>query len=140
MLNLVILTGRLAANPDLRMTPNGISVVSFRIGVTQDYNREQVDWINLIAWRKTAEFIHRYFFKGNAITVQGSLQSRSYQDKNGNNHIAYEVLVERVWFGESKKTQASDAKSKAPSSTPENRSVEVDFSEYEEITEGDLPF
>ena len=91
MLNRIILMGRLAADPELRTTPNGVSVVSFRIGVTRDYNRDQTDWINIVAWRQTAEFVSKYFFKGSMIALEGSLQSRQYQDRDGNNRTAYEV-------------------------------------------------
>lgn len=102
MLNRIILMGRLAADPELRTTPNGVSVASFRIGVTRDYNRDQTDWINIVAWRQTAEFVSKYFFKGNMIALEGSLQSRQYQDRDGNNRTAYEVQADRVWFAESK--------------------------------------
>ncbi len=128
MLNRVILMGRLAADPELRTTNSGTNVTTFRIGVSRDYDRDQTDWINVVAWRQTAEFVANYFSKGSMIALEGSLQSRKYQDKNGNNRTAYEVAADRVWFAESK-----DGSQKPD--------VEPDLSDYEEVEDnGDLPF
>ena len=128
MLNRVILMGRLAADPELRSTNSGTNVAPFRVGVSRDYNREQTDWINVVAWRQTAEFVANYFSKGSMIALEGSLQSRQYQDKNGNNRTAYEVVADRVWFAESK----------GGNQKPD---VEPDLSDYEEVEDnGDLPF
>lgn len=128
MLNKVILMGRLAADPELRSTNSGTNVATFRVGVSRDYNREQTDWINVVAWRQTAEFVANYFSKGSMIALEGSLQSRQYQDKNGNNHTAYEVVAGRVWFAESK----------GGNQKPD---VEPDLSDYEEVEDnGDSPF
>lgn len=100
MLNKVILMGRLAADPELRTTQSGISVASFRIGVARDYDREQTDWIHIVAWRQTAEFVSKYFSRGSMIALEGTLQSRQYQDRDGNNRTAYEVQADRVWFAQ----------------------------------------
>lgn len=127
MLNRVILMGRLAADPELRTTQSGVNVASFRIGVSRDYNREQTDWINIVAWRQTAEFIANYFSKGSMIALEGSLQSRQYQDKSGNNRTAYEVQADRVWFAESK-------------SGSQKPDVEPDLEDYEELDGDNLPF
>ena len=128
MLNRVILMGRLAADPELRTTNSGTNVATFRIGVSRDYNREQTDWINVAAWRQTAEFVKNYFSKGNMIALEGALQSRQYQDRDGNNRTTYEVQADRVWFAESK----------GGSQKPD---VEPDLSDYEEVEDnGDLPF
>lgn len=130
MLNRIILMGRLAADPELRTTNSGVSVVSFRIGVARDYDREKTDWINIVAWRQTAEFVKNYFVKGSMIALEGSLQSRQYQDRDGNNRTAYEVQADHVWFVESKSAKAA-----------EKPDVEPDLSDYEEIEDdGDLPF
>ena len=130
MLNRIILMGRLAADPELRATNSGVSVVSFRIGVARDYDREKTDWINIVAWRQTAEFVKNYFVKGGMIALEGSLQSRQYQDRDGNNRTAYEVQADHVWFVESKSAKAA-----------EKPDVEPDLSDYEEIEDnGDLPF
>lgn len=87
-------------------------MVSFRIGVTRDYNRDQTDWINIVAWRQTAEFVSKYFFKGSMIALEGSLQSRQYQDRDGNNRTAYEVQADRVWFAESKGASSHQGESR----------------------------
>ena len=131
MLNRIILMGRLAADPELRTTPNGVSVVSFRIGVARDYDREQTDWINIVAWRQTAEFVFNYFSKGSMIALEGSLQSRQYQDKSGNNRTAYKVVADHVWFAKSK----SGGRTGKPD-------VEPDLEDYEDLggTDRDLPF
>ena len=114
MLNRIILMGRLAADPELRTTPNGVSVASFRIGVTRDYNRDQTDWINIVAWRQTAEFVSKYFFKGNMIALEGSLQSRQYQDRDGNNRTAIEIVANNANFVGSKGSGNSGSSSPAP--------------------------
>ena len=105
MLNSITLMGRLTADPELKSTQSGVSVCSFCIAVDRDYsgNDKQTDFIDIVAWRSTAEFVSRYFSKGNMIIVQGSLQSRKWQDKDGNNRVAWEVQADRVWFGDSKK-------------------------------------
>lgn len=105
MLNSVNLQGRLVADPELRKTPNGVSVTSFRIAVNRTYDREQTDWIDIVAWRQTADFVCKYFQKGNAIIVEGSIQTRNYEDKNGNKRTAVEVLADQVHFSESKNGQ-----------------------------------
>lgn len=155
MLNRIILMGRLAADPELRTTPNGVSVASFRIGVTRDYNRDQTDWINIVAWRQTAEFVSKYFFKGNMIALEGSLQSRQYQDREGNNRTAYEVQADRVWFAESKgaSSQQGESRFAPPAERPAaaapdpaknaNASFSVgDLEDYEDLggSDSDLPF
>ncbi len=153
MLNRVVLQGRLAADPELRQTPNGVSVASFRIGVSRNYNREQTDWINIVAWRQTAEFVKKYFFKGNLILLEGSIQTRTYQDRDGNNRSAVEVVADQVYFAESKgSSSAGRSAAQAPSNfpTPEQFSEPAkgqgfsigNISDYEEIDtdDDDLPF
>ena len=105
MLNRAILMGRLVADPELRQTPNGVSVCSFRIAVDRNYSRDrerQTDFIDIVAWRQTAEFVSRYFTKGKMIIIEGSIQTRNYEDKNGNKRTAVEVVADNVQFGESK--------------------------------------
>ena len=112
MLNNVTLMGRLVADPELRTTHNGISVTSFAIAVDRGYaksNEErQTDFIDLVAWRQTAEFITKYFKKGSMIAVEGSIQTRTYEDKNGNKRKAVEVVVNNVHFCGSKSSNSSD--------------------------------
>ncbi len=106
MLNVAVLMGRLVADPELRTTPNGISVTSFTVAVERDYvssgQQRQADFIDVVAWRKTAEFVTKYFHKGSMIAIQGSIQTRSYEDKNGNKRKAVEILAESVSFTGSK--------------------------------------
>ena len=92
MFNLVVLTGRLTADPELKTTPNGISVTSFSVAVSRPYRsgeEAQTDFINIVAWRQRAEFICKYFTKGSMIGIEGSIQTRKYTDKNGNNRTAF---------------------------------------------------
>lgn len=102
MLNVVALNGRLVADPELKTTQNGTNVCSFRIAVDRSFTRQgeerKADFIDVTAWRQTAEFVSKYFQKGSMIAVEGSLQTRRYQDKNGNNRTATEVLAAEVGF------------------------------------------
>ncbi len=100
-MNKVILMGRLTHEPELRQTPNGLSVISFSIAVNRRFAKEgqqTTDFINCVAWRQTADFICRYFHKGNMISVVGSLQARNWEDNNGNKRTTYEVQVDEVYF------------------------------------------
>lgn len=106
MINSVILSGRLTADPELKTTGSGISVTSFSVAVNRRYKSgedRQTDFITVVAWRSTAEFVTKYFKKGNLIGIEGSIQTRKYQDKDGNNRTAFEVIAERVHFLESKR-------------------------------------
>ena len=101
MLNCVILMGRLVADPELRTTQTGISVTSFTMAVdkfTKPGEEKQADFIDIVAWRQTAEFVTRFFHKGSLIAVQGAIQTRSYEDKNGNKRKAVEVVADKVSF------------------------------------------
>lgn len=106
MLNVVALMGRLVADPELKTTQSGNSVCTFRVAVDRSYvpqgEERQADFITVTAWRKTAEFVSKYFQKGSMISVQGRLEARQYQDKNGNNRTATEVLAAEVGFCGSK--------------------------------------
>ena len=109
-MNVVCLLGRLTATPELKTTQSGVSVTSFSVAVDRTYQpkgaERQTDFINCVAWRNTADFICRYFQKGQRIALQGSLQSRSYTDKNGNNRTVFEVVVDNAFFAESKGNSA----------------------------------
>lgn len=100
MINCVVLMGRMVGDPELKTTPSGTSVTSFRIAV--DRNGKGTDFIDIVAWRQTAEFVTRYFHKGSMIAVQGSIQTRNYEDKNGNKRTAFEVVASNVSFCGSK--------------------------------------
>ncbi len=106
MLNRSIIMGRVTANPELRQTQGGVSVLSFTVAVdsrfTNQNGERQTNFIHCVAWRHTAEFISKYFVKGQMIAIDGSLQSRSYVDKNGNNRSVLELVVENVSFCGSK--------------------------------------
>ncbi len=108
MLNKVILQGRLVADPELRRTQSGTAVLSFRIACDRDYKSkdqgaQNVDFINVVAWRNTAEFISRYFTKGSMILVDGRLQVRDYTDRENNRRTIAEVVVDNVHFAASKR-------------------------------------
>lgn len=107
MLNKIILMGRLVYDPELKTTPNGISVTSFRIAVDRNYaksgEQRQVDFIDIVVWRQAAEFVCKYFIKGQLIALDGTLQTRSYDDKNGNKRWVTEVIAENVYFTGDKK-------------------------------------
>lgn len=102
MLNVVAIMGRLVADPELRTTQNGTSVCSFRIACDRNFvqqgQQRQADFIDIVAWRQSADFICKYFSKGALIAVEGSLQTRQYQDKQGNNRTAVEVVANSVNF------------------------------------------
>ena len=104
-LNKVILGGRITSDPQLKQTPQGISVTSFSIAVNRKGKDAQTNFINCQAWRQTAEFICNHFKKGNAICVAGSIQTRSWDDPSGQKRYATEINVEEAYFVESKSTE-----------------------------------
>lgn len=145
MFNLVVLTGRLTAAPELKTTPNGVPVCSFSIAVDRRYKQgeeRQTDFINIVSWRSTAEFVSKYFTKGSMIGIEGAIQTRKYQDKDGNNRTAFEVIGNNVQFVESKKPQDAEEGNSLP--TPENDllpQLAERLEGFEEISDdGDLPF
>ena len=157
-LNKVILAGHLTAQPELRQTPNGVSVTSFSIAINRRFSRSaegnnnqaaganaNVDFINCVAWRNTAEFISRYFRKGQRIALQGSLQTRKYTANDGSQRTAFDVVVDNAFFCESKGGNAGGAPS-YDSQIPVMSEARPAFStanagDFEEIlTDEDLPF
>ena len=158
MLNVVAIMGRLAADPQLRQTTTGKNVASFRNACDRgrrDANgQSQADWLDVVAWDRTAEFVCKYFQKGSLIAIDGRLQSRSYQDKNGNNRTAIEIVANNVNFAAPKSANAApmgDAGYGAPTAAPAPRPAAQaapapsysagsndDFALIED--EGDLPF
>ena len=141
MFNLVVLTGRLTADPELKTTQSGISVTSFSVAVNRPYRtgeEQQTDFINVVAWRKTAEFIAKYFKQGNMIGIEGSIQTRKYTDKNGNNRTAFEVVVNNAQFVESKRDSAASQGSEQPASF--SNAGADDFSDLSDVSDDDLPF
>ena len=111
MLNNIIFQGRLTRDPELKITDSGISITRFTVAVDRDYrngDEKQTDFIDCVAFRGTADFIHRYFTKGRMIIVNGQLYSRKWQDRNGANRVSWEVTAQNVYFGDSK-TQTNPA-------------------------------
>lgn len=165
MLNKVILMGRLTADPELRQTTSGISSCRFSVAVDRGYKSKdtgerQTDFINVIAWRQTAEFVSRYFSKGRMIIVEGSLRNNNYTDQNGVKHYTMDVQADNVTFGESKAAANSASGSigygaaepsgnfqqplrTAPAqSQPAEETVSLgDLGDFEEIlSDGEVPF
>lgn len=112
MLNKAILMGRLTRDPELKYTQGNLPVVQFTVAVERNRaaqgQEKQTDFINVVAWRKTAEFVSQWFTKGMMIIVEGSIQSRSWQDKEGHNRTTIEVVASAVQFGETKKSRESN--------------------------------
>lgn len=103
MLNHVVIMGRMVRDPELRQLDNGTSVTSFSVAVDRNYvdkstNERQADFLNVVAWRQTADFVCKYFHQGDMIALEGSLQSRKYTDKDGNNRIAIEIVASNISF------------------------------------------
>ena len=122
MLNVVAIMGRLARDPELRQTTTGKNVASFRIACDRgrrDANgQSQADWIDVVAWDRQAEFVCKYFQKGSLIAIEGSLQTRQYQDKNGNNRTAVEVVANNINFAGSKNSNAGGGANYQNNSAP----------------------
>lgn len=113
MLNVAVIMGRLVATPELRTTPSGVSVCSFRVAVDRAYSsrdggERQTDFIDVVSWRNTAEFVCRYFQKGQMIAVNGRIQTRNYEDKQGNRRTAVEIVADNVNFCGSKRESGGD--------------------------------
>ena len=114
-LNKVVLCGRLTADPELKQTQNGVAVVTFTLAVNRRFQSrtadaaggQQADFISLVAWRQTAEFISKYFKKGSALCVTGSIQTRSWQDQQGQRRYATEVVVDEAMFVDSRNESGS---------------------------------
>lgn len=106
MLNVVAIMGRLVADPELRTTQQGTNVCTFRIAFERNFAKQgeqrQADFIDIVAWRQQAEFVSKYFQKGSMIAIDGSLQTRQYQDKQGNNRTAVEVVANNISFAGAK--------------------------------------
>ncbi len=108
MLNHIVIMGRLARDPELRHTQSGTPVASFRLAVDRDFKDKNTgeratDWIDVVAWRQTGEFVSRYFSKGRMAVVEGRLQIREWTDKEGNRRTTAEVVADNVYFGDSKR-------------------------------------
>ena len=109
MLNHIVLMGRLTRDPELRRTGSGIAVASFTLAVDRDFTAQgaerETDFVDIVAWRNTAEFVSKYFTKGRMAVVSGRLQTRNWTDKEGNKRKATEIVAESVYFGDSKREE-----------------------------------
>lgn len=119
-MNNINLIGRLTTDVELKQTPNGVSVCQFTLAVDRPRVKDTTDFIPCVAWRNTAEFITRYFRKGNKIALTGVLTTRKWQDKDGNNRVSYEVVADNVEFCESKTTVANPDAPATPNLEPIN--------------------
>lgn len=138
MLNHIVLMGRLTRDPELRRTQSGTAVVSFTLAVERDYNADssnkQTDFIDIVAWRNTAEFVSRYFTKGRMAVVSGRLQIRDWTDRDGDKRKSTEVVADNVYFGDSKRDSSIN-------SYPKENSAPLNASDFEEIDDDEeLPF
>ena len=144
MINSVVIMGRLTFDPELRTTPNGISVVRFQVACDRNFSRSgedrKTDFIDVTAWRQTAEFVSRYFRKGSMIAVEGSIQTDSFTDKDGNKRKTVQVVANNVSFCGSK--AESGTTSNPVFSQPAPSYASADNSDFEEISDDDddLPF
>lgn len=140
MLNKIFIMGRLTRDPELRRTQSGTPVVSFALAVDRDYKNadgtKATDFIEVVAWRTTAEFVSKYFAKGRMAVVEGRLQIRDWTDKEGSKRRSAEVVADNVYFGDSRSDNASGGhqSAKAP--------VNVDSEDFAEVEDddSDLPF
>lgn len=131
MLNKIVCMGRLTKNPELRRTATGKAVTSFTLAVDRDYKSEsgerETDFINVVAWGNTAEFVEKFFTRGRMAVVSGRLQIRPWSDKDGNKRRTAEVVADNVYFGDSKKDAASDGGNTAPAT--DYATIDVDDSQ-----------
>lgn len=137
MINCAVLMGRMVNDPELKTTPSGTSVTSFRIAVDRNTKDKAADFIDIVAWRQTAEFVTRYFHKGSMIAVQGSIQTRNYEDKNGNKRTAFEVVANNVSFCGKETNKAVEVK---PVELPVGNIDTATPQDFETIDDDDLPF
>ena len=155
MLNHIVIMGRLTRDPELRYTQSQVPVASFTVAVDRDFSgrdggERQTDFINCVAWRQSAEFVSKYFHKGSMAVVSGRLQIRQYQDREGNNRTAAEVVSDNVYFGESRRDSDNRASGDSGySNASYSRSYEApraaaasNPSPFSELSEdaGELPF
>ena len=141
MINKAILMGRLVADPELKQTASNIAVCKFTIAINrpkQKDKEQQSDFINIVVWRNTAEFVSKYFTKGKMIIIEGALRNNNYTDSNGTKHYTIEVHADNVSFGGDKKDDAStEQKPKQQQQETKADVPDFDLSEFEEL---DVPF
>ncbi len=155
MLNVAAIMGRLTADPELRHTPNDVAVTTFTLAVDRSFARagteRQTDFIDVVAWRNTAEFVCKYFQKGRMMAVTGSIQTRTYEDKQGNKRKAFEIVANDVSFADSKRDNAGGTGGAFSSAAPATQKPALNEpapayssgsnEDFEEILgDDDLPF
>lgn len=145
MLNKAIIMGRLTRDPEVRQTQSGVSVCSFSVAVDRDIvdkgtNQRETDFINVTAWRTTADFVSKYFSKGSLIVVEGRIQVRNYTDKESNKRTATEIIANSVYFGGSKKKDGDSADAPPAPSSNTPAASHGDYAEMGNPDEDDLPF
>ena len=147
MLNRIILMGRLTRDPELRQTQSGASVANFSLAVDRDFKDKQTgekttDFIDIVAWRSSAEFVSRFFTKGRMAVVEGRLQLRDWTDKDGGKRRSAEVVADNVYFGDSKRDGAGDYGAPPAYGMPAPSRSAAPAGDFAEIGEedGELPF
>ncbi len=144
MLNRIILQGRFVSDPEMRRTGNGTAVTSFTIAVDRDFANQatgerETDFIDIVAWRNTAEFVNKYFTKGRMAVVQGRLQIRQYTDKDGNKRKAAEVVADSVYFADSNKDSHAPNRATQGSVEPQSGYATGGYSPYGSSAIGQPP-
>ena len=147
-MNRVILCGRLTKTPELKKTTTGISTASFGMAVERDYKdsdgKKPVDFLNCVAWRNTAEFVSRYFNKGDRILVEGRVETRSWQDQNGQKRTVVEINVEKAYFYGQRRSDADDAEEQAqaaPAAKPQPQEQQQSLDGFYPVDDDDdVPF
>ena len=144
MLNVVVLSGRLTADPELKTTSNGVSVCSFTIAVERRYRQgeeRQADFITICCWRSSAEFVSKYFKKGQMSAIRGAIQTRRYQDKEGNNRTAFDVVADDVQFADFGKKEDKPNMDVDPENDPLPQFADS-LNDFQEVADSDedLPF
>lgn len=144
MLNCAIIMGRLTADPELRTTNTGVNVTSFTVAVDRSFvkagEERQADFINVVAWRNTADFVTRYFHKGSMIAVQGTIQTRNYEDKSGAKRTAFEIVADNVSFCGSKSEGGTGGMPSAAPAPSFSTADAGDFEMLDSSDDGELPF
>ena len=148
MLNSISIAGRLSKDPELRTTQSGVSVASFTVAVERDFSAQgqqrEVDWFDCVAWRQGGEFVSKYFTKGRMAVVSGRLQSRKWEDRDGNKRTSWEVVADNVYFGDSRRdgAESTDSRPSYSSSYEAPKSSPKAASPFEELEgdDGELPF
>lgn len=145
MLNKIIIHGRLTRDPELRYTQSQTPVASFTVAVDRDYTDQsgskETDFIDCVAWRSGAEFVSKYFHKGQLILVEGRLTSRKWEDRDGNKRTSWEIVADHTYFGESKREDRNSnySENSAPAPAPKQPAQQQTFQDLPD-DDGDLPF